>query len=127
MNEATLKGRLMLALKEELPSAVCIRIEDKFKSGTPDLVVNHNKESSWYEVKYADPKFDSEGIQELTMRKLSLASFHARYIVYDESLGKKRVLIVHPVNIPRWSTHYEVALEGFNHRGVAQYIKGVHA
>ena len=117
----------MLALKEELPDAVCIRIEDKFKSGTPDLVVNHNKESSWYEVKYADPEFDSEGIQELTMRRLDRSSFHARYIVYDESLGTKRVLIVHPRNIHRWSTHYELVIKGFNHRGVAQYIQRVHA
>lgn len=123
--EAELKAKLMKELRSLLPGYVHQRHEDRFSSGWPDISVSGNGKTSWWEVKHADPKWASKGIQELTCLRLAVTSFCCRYIFYHEREGVKRTLIVHPNNLRELLP--EAWCNGFNQRWLAEYIREVHA
>ena len=122
--EANLKAALMRALRDVLPDFVHQRHEDRFSSGWPDISVSGYGRTSFWEVKHADPRFSSNGLQELTCLRLALASFHCRYIVYHENHGIKRTLIVHPNHIGDLLPEFSCA--GFNHTWLVEQIRKVH-
>jgi len=88
-NEASLKAKLVLRIKERRPSFVTLRHEDVRSSGHPDISVTGEKRTAWIEVKHADPEFKSHGIQELTMQRLEAQGL-ALYVVYERSADGKR-------------------------------------
>ena len=97
LDEAVLKGQLMEEFRTQLPSNfVCIRHEDKFTHGIPDISITGYGRTLWLEVKYFNPDLISKGIQELTMRRLAVAGM-ARYVVYSEVTA--RTYIVPPKSI----------------------------
>lgn len=125
MTEATLKSALVKELRL-IPNAVVMRHEDRFTHGIPDISVTLNGIGSWYEVKFANPKFQSKGIQELTMLRLAVTST-ARYIVYscrkDEDA---RTYLVHPSDIGKNPLEWDAYYNGFAHKWIADYVRGVH-
>lgn len=124
MTEANLKSALVVLLRKAFPGYVIFRHEDRHLFGVPDLSVTGNGITSWWEGKHANPKFQSQGIQELTMLRLAKQS-HARYIIWDEGEGAKRTLLVHPQEMNVWEEAKECAA-GFNHRWVVDQIRKVH-
>lgn len=123
-HESKLKSALLRELHTQLPRFVIIRHADYMTSGIPDFSLTYNI-TSWWEMKHGIPHFDSEGIQELTCRRLEIAGF-CRYIIYlENSRGdQKRTLIVKPRDIKTITP--EVECVGHNHRFVVDYIRKVH-
>jgi hypothetical protein len=124
MNEASLKGSLVAEGRTALTGYVVCRHEDRFTSGYPDISVDGNYRTSWWEVKFANPDFASTGIQELTMKRKARAAWFAGYIIYDSIT--KRVFIVHPDNLETWSSKFLERFPGYNHKAVVEYIRQVH-
>jgi hypothetical protein len=125
MNEAVLKAALVQETRVALKQAVVFRHEDKFTHGIPDMSVTFNRGVSWWEAKYATPKFVSRGIQELTMLRLNRASF-ARYVVYWEVGRARRTYIIDPSQIGAPLEEWDNFMEGFNHTFVVDYIRELH-
>lgn len=123
--ETPLKAALMKVMRTELPRFVVMRHEDRWTSGIPDFSVDGAGRTSWYEVKHADPEFDSEGIQELTCLRLAVASY-CRYVIYYENKdgAEKRTMIVHPKHLHALIP--EASVPGYSHAFVAAYIRRVH-
>lgn len=123
--EAALKSALMQVIKQQLPGFVALRHEDVRTSGIPDLSLDGNGWSSWWEIKHATPHVSSIGIQELTCLRLAAANY-CRYIIYYENkLGvAKRTLIVHPKHLHTLLP--EAFTEGHNHRFVVEFMKKMH-
>jgi len=97
MNEAAfithLTGHLRKATK-----FVVFKHADRFTHGVPDISMTGNSVTSWWELKVADPEFDSPGIQELTMIRLA-AGGCARYLIYSHGT----IRIVEPRNLRNWN------------------------
>lgn len=123
MTEASLKGRLVSLIQSELLGAMVLRHEDLFRSGTPDMSVTWHARTSWWEVKFCNPRLLSKGIQEQTMLKLEGAG-QAFYLLYELHNGIKRTRIV----LPRHLHHAEslLCVPGFDHRAVIEFIKAAH-
>ena len=125
MTEATLKSTLVKLLRAELRGAVVLRIEDRFTSGIPDIIVSWNQRVSFWEVKYAHPNFASRGVQELTLLRLARAGV-ARYLIYAEIRGVKSTHILDPTDITNWQ-QASLSTSGFNHGFVLTTLRGLHA
>jgi len=78
----------------------------------------------WIEVKYADPDFDTKGIQELTMLRLRRAAYTAFYVIYRQT-EEQRTYIVYPEHIGEDFDNHQVSAPGFNHDWVIEYVKGL--
>lgn len=125
MTEAILKSQLMKVLRPALPGFVCIRHEDRITSGIPDISITGNKRTTWVEVKFADPKFASKGIQELTALRLALAG-HCVYVVYYADKFEQVTYIIKPCDIGKERQTWFHKAPGFNHQFVIDYIKEEH-
>jgi hypothetical protein len=123
VDETYLKKKFMEVARERLRGFVCQRLEIPTISGWPDIVIAGMNYTSWHEFKFADPDFDSTGIQELTMNRLARASY-ARYVIYIEE--PKGIRIVHPKDFAQWATS-GVYREGWDHEWVAFSIYQAHA
>ena len=124
MNESTLKSQLMDVIKKELPTYVPIRHEDVRTNGIPDLSLTGHGWTSWWEFKYADPHFEIQGIQELTMLRLARAGF-ARYVIWQTIDEVQRTFIVHPSCV-RTLTRYEQCWDDFNMCELVEAMREVH-
>lgn len=131
MTEQTLKGKLVETGRKQCPGFVWLAIQDRFTTGIPDLSVSGLGYGSWWEVKYADPKFDSSGAQELMMLRLEGAIGHVFYIIYvDDDVvqgyPKKHVRILSPRQLKDWKTTSTFIVPGFNHAAVVEFINKKH-
>jgi hypothetical protein len=127
MTEQTLKTQLVKTIRQTIPSFVVLPLTMPSRSGVPDLVISGLKYTSWWELKYADPTFESEGIQELTMLRLNAAGA-ARYIVYDDSREERCTWILTPEQYRQWPEVREaLCCDGFNHYWVVDHIRSLHA
>ena len=124
MSETKLKAKLVEKLRKELPKFVIYTHQD-MASGIPDLSINGNGRISWWELKFADPDFDSTGIQELDMLRLAANNVFAGYVIYEDIGGNQRTRIVHPKDFRKWDTSGEV-VKGINHDWVIEKIKQEH-
>jgi len=120
INEANLKGELCKYIRDN-SRFVVIRHEDHLTHGIPDISVTGNKKTVWIEVKFGDPKFESRGIQELTMKRLALAGL-AFYVVYYQQLNERRVYIVHPNDIGKDFSEWSDFVPGFDHSWVFEEL-----
>lgn len=133
MNESTLKGALMRTLRATLKEFVFIRHEDKFLVGIPDLSVTGCGWTSWWEIKYANPNCESTSVQDVMLGKLAKSGF-ARYIIYMEVIGQRRIFVLKPTVYRAWkrgdkielSECCETVIEGFNHKELMHYISQIH-
>lgn len=121
--EAVLKSELMKLGRLRLPHYVFERHEDKLTSGIPDMSVDGNHTTTWWEFKMANPEFASTGIQELTMIRKSDASHYAAYVIYD--VVGNQTLIVHPRLIRNWRTT-DHRVKGIDHEWVIAFIRKIH-
>lgn len=122
--EHQLKAKLVELLRAAEPSWMVFPIEDRFRHGVPDLAVIGAGTTTWWETKHAAPEFDSEGIQELTMKRLARHS-HARYIIWRETTEVTETLIVHPRRMNEWTMSPD-RIPGINHRWLVQEIRKAH-
>lgn len=128
--ESPIKANLMKKVRAVMPvpEFVTFRIEDRYTSGIPDIVINGHMITSWWEVKHVDASektIDSKSLQDLTCVRLASAACYVRYIVYRELPDGSQVsLIVHPHNIR--SLEPEMSFKGYNHLGIATFMRGVH-
>lgn len=124
MTEAKLKAKLMVAARRALTGWVCERHEEYFRSGWPDISFSGLQRTSYLEAKLAAPRLRTDGIQELTCLRLAAASFHCRYLVWEERKGVRRTAIVHPGHIKDMTP--EVEWPGFAIDEVVAYIRSIH-
>ena len=121
--ESELKAALMRELRAQLPGYVHLRHEDRFTSGHPDISITGCGRTTWLEAKHATPKFDSDGIQELTMLRLAAAG-SAYYVIWHEKNSVKKTMIVHPKHLHDLMP--ETFCVGFDHKFIVEYVKKVH-
>jgi hypothetical protein len=129
VNEKDLLSSLVKTLRSGIPHSYIVKHSERIVGGTigvPDITVTANKYTSWYEGKYADQTFSSDGRQDLSMLMLANYAHHARYIIYEKVGKVKRTYIVHPNDLKNWVTHFEYCFDGYNHEAVCNYIRGVH-
>jgi hypothetical protein len=108
-----------------LAGFIVLRHEDKSTYGVPDMSVTGCGKTSWWEIKFANPDFNSRGIQDLTLRRLGNVGL-ARYIVYEVTKEKERfVHIVYPRDLADWRISGEM-FEGFDHLWVIEKIRELH-
>lgn len=124
-DESSLKSALMRELRLTLPKFVALRHEDVRTCGIPDLSLTGLGRTTWWEFKHANPRFESQGVQELTMLRLAACGY-ARYVVWEEDAngGAQRTLIVHPKKMQ--SLEPEDACGGFNMKFVARFMQAAH-
>lgn len=135
MTEGDIKSDLMIQIRIALPppSWVCIRHEDHYTFGVPDLSVTGIGMTSWWEVKHAHPRIaKSRGIQQRLAEKLERAGY-CRYIVYyeTEQETERGIYVVRPSKLITLTTamvkgEAEYYIEGWDHRGLARHIGRVH-
>lgn len=119
------KGQLVEYLRKAFPSFVILRLEDRYTHGIPDVTIWGNRFASATEVKLANPDFDSNGIQELTMKRIKREA-HSWYTVYYEVGKEKRTYIV-PVNeIGNPVEEWTIYRSGFDHKFIADYVGEIH-
>lgn len=121
-DETECKKRLCKDGRNTCRGYVFVRIEDRLSCGTPDLFVTAHGWSSWWEAKYANPDFDSQGIQELMMLRLALHGY-ARYIIYNRTMNETR--IVEPRSLNVWRTS-GISCVGLDNAWVLEQIRKVH-
>lgn len=129
MNEKDLVSSLVKTLREGLQHFYVVKHSERIIGGTigvPDISITGNKDTTWLEVKFADPTFTSSGRQELTMLMLANYGHCARYIIYEKRGKDRWTFIVHPKNFASWKTQFENVFEGFNHLQILDYIRKVH-
>lgn len=134
MNEASLKAGLRPYVLAAMPGCVWIRHEDRSQGGNPDATNTWQKCTSWWEFKLDTPTKPIllPPLQLDTCRRLEREGY-CRYVIW--SIGKdkqKMTYIVKPsyvldADIGRLNTFSpELTLPGFDHRGVASFMRGVH-
>lgn len=126
MNETTLVGNLLKEARRELPHFTVFKHTDRFRHGVPDMSITGNNYTTWWEVKYADPTFDSTGIQELTMKRLDSAAF-ARYIIFVEqtATAPRHTRILTPARFAAWREE-PAWCDGFDYAKIALCIWDTH-
>lgn len=127
-NENKLKAKVIELGRQAQPSWVWLPFQDRFKSGIPDLWVTGNNVTSIWEFKYADPDFESPGIQELTMKRLSAQCHRAYYIIFDaRDPDRTSTRIIPPMGIKEWDKYpFLWASRGFDFNGVVETIAMTH-
>jgi hypothetical protein len=127
ITENDLNQRLELRLKGLLPGYVVMKHNERSKSGWPDFSIVGQGTCSQWEVKLADPTFDSPGIQELTCQRLAVVGY-CRYIIFDyREPNDPRTLIVHPKDIKKWLSERERFSVGLAFNMIAEHIRMAHA
>jgi hypothetical protein len=130
-NEAELKRELVLALEAEMPRSICVRIEDRFRAGIPDILHTWSRMTSFLEVKYADPELTGRDVQWETCMKLAEQG-SCWYVVYERRFFEKNeylnTLILSPFSLsfPDWQRRARLNIPGHNHVEVAKFIANVH-
>lgn len=129
MTENDINQRMEKRLKELLPGFVIMKHNERAKSGWPDFSIVGMGSCSQWEVKLADPTFDSPGIQELTCMRLAVAGY-CRYIIFDIRDGQDNpnTLIVHPKDLKQWNApdKRERFAVGFAFNMIAESIRSAH-
>jgi hypothetical protein len=129
MNENVLKATLVRLMRITLPTYIIEPSQDRNRYGTPDLCITGNGYVSRLEIKYADPDFDSTGIQELMMKRLwAQGGQRAFYVIYHRSLtNESRTHIVKPDHFKGlWAQNSERIWPGMHHKAVITFIRELH-
>lgn len=122
MTEADLKRALGDALRQELPGALVLRHEDKFRQGIPDMSVTWplgRCRTLWMEVKYDRPGVRARltPLQERTLRRL--AGFLVTY--YTTGAGVPSVRVSAPGAVVEDLASIE--FEGHDHQAVTELVR----
>lgn len=124
MSEKSLVESLVRIARRELKGFVVFKHADRFTHGVPDISSTGSGKTTWWEVKHADPTFDSPGIQELTMKRLDAAGY-ARYIIFRQQ--PKMTFIVRPVDLANWDLDKNIlSFVGFDLNAVVETMWKAH-
>lgn len=129
MTENQINQRMEKRLKELLPGFIVMKHSDRSKSGWPDFSIVGMGTCSQWEVKVADPTFDSPGIQELTCMRLAVAGY-CRYVIFDlRHSSNPNTLIIHPKDLKEWykPEHVERFSVGLAFSMIAEHIRTAHS
>lgn len=128
VSEASLKGELVREIKRQLPGAVVMRHEDLLRAGVPDMSVTWRGRTSWWEVKYANPRPRHRGLQTGVCQLLAVHGT-CYFIIYSDN-GHEicDTIIVHPREVVRsnWPYTGVARTSDHDHSFVAAFIKGKH-
>lgn len=126
--ETPIKAEFVEELRNQLPSWVVIRHEDKLTPGTPDISLTGGMAgTSWIECKVAKPDVDERGrgAQKLQMLRLHTFGRNAVYIVWRAEQDQVWTDIVLPRNPMDW-TRVEARYPGIDHISAIQWIVNWH-
>ena len=124
--ENAIKATLIMEGRKAFPGWCIFPHQDIITHGIPDISWTGNRHTAWTELKYADPNFNSKGIQELNMLKLVRQGIWARYIIYYEVGTIKRTYLVHPHAIGLGFGDWLDVVDGHNHQWVIEKIRGAY-
>jgi len=100
MAETPYSVRARAVIREHIRYVVDLKHADKASSGHPDSSFTRYDHTLWTEFKHANPDFASQGIQELTCKRLEQ---HGRciYVIFDTL--RDCITILSPKDIGKWS------------------------
>lgn len=125
--EGVLKAAFARELKRQLPHYEVLFYAT---AGAPDrTIVGDGRQTNW-ECKHLVPSMSTQGLQELTCMRLAVQG-HCKYVLWSESRGMKRTLIVEPRIVYAWLRHEgalrpEAVTEGFDHAWLVQQVRKAH-
>ena len=133
MTEATVRRDLMRQLQIQIPAAVAIRYEDRFTKGLPDLSISYNGRTSFWEIKYADPRCVTSKVQHYLCTQLDTQGFHCRYLIFQRGIGRptnprpRQIRVVKPQDFDHWDRLGLVLSDGlFDYAAVGDHFLTVH-
>ena len=121
MTESTLTQQLIKRVKMDLHGAVVLKHADRFTSGVPDLSITWHGKTSWWEVKYANPRFESPSIQHLTCLRLAIAGT-CHYLIFTPF----RIYLVPPNHLETYTVDYLAMCEKHDIGWAVQHIREAH-
>jgi hypothetical protein len=133
LTEVTVRRRLMRQLQTQIPDALAIRYEDRYTRGIPDLSISWRGQTSFWEIKYADPHCVTSKVQHYLCDQLDTHGFHCRYIIFQRGIPKRshprprQIRIVKPTDFDHWAHLGLVVSDGrFDYDALVDHIEQVH-
>jgi hypothetical protein len=124
VTENDINRKLSLEMAKQLGSDYWYaKLSDRSTSGIPDFALVGRSNTSWWEIKYADPVFKNPGIQKLTCQRLARVG-QCCYIVFDVVM--QCVYWVHPLNIEDWRNKGNAICASFDYAYVVRFMKEIH-
>lgn len=123
MKETDLTTKLAERFRKTIRNSIVFKHADSYTHGIPDISVTAHGHTSWWEIKYANPKFASTGIQELNCLKLARVSI-CYYVIFDNAYNMTR--IVHPFQFKDWDRDMVAFTSGFNYDFVSEWAEKRH-
>lgn len=132
MSEADFKSPLMVELRVHHQEMLAFRIEDRLTAGIPDIVLNGNGKTSWWEGKYlpGSKPLRISAIQHARCCQLEIRAHFCRYIIWTAD----KTLIVRPSRLAaQWAykqdmlqTLADVSIDGHSMSWLAEHMVMVH-
>jgi hypothetical protein len=133
VNEATVRRTLQLAIQKHLPDATALRYEDRYTKGIPDLSISYNNQTSFWEIKYADPYFATSKVQHYLCEQLDTKGFSCRYVIFQRGIARpknprpRQIRIVKPRDISHWQhLGFVISTGRFDYQALVAHILAVH-
>lgn len=124
MTENDINRKLSAELDRQLTSDYWYaKLSDRSTSGIPDFVLVGKSNTSFWEVKYADPVFKNPGIQKLTCQRLARVG-RCWYLVFDA--GTEFVYLVEPQYIDDWRNEGNEICEISEYKSVVRFMMEIH-
>lgn len=103
MNEASLVRNLVATLRVSFPGSIVFKHADRVTAGIPDISVTWKAKTVWLEVKYANPRIHSRGIQSVIINRMSGVGQNVWYVIFHKS----GIYMVKPINLERWQEDFD--------------------
>jgi hypothetical protein len=124
MTENDINRKLSLEMSKQLGSDYWYaKLSDRSTSGIPDFVLVGKGNTSFWEVKYADPVFKNPGIQKLTCQRLARVGT-CYYLIFDEVT--QSVCYAEPINIDDWRNKAQMLSSAFDYPYIIRFMKEMH-
>ena len=123
--EAELKSKFGEEVKRQLPDFLSLSYST---NGAPDREIIGAGITTRWEFKFATPTFRSPGDQELMCMRLAAAG-HCRYVLWRETKGIQKTMIVHPKAVYHragWEIDAEAWCVGFDMKWLIDYVRKEH-
>lgn len=121
MTEGKLLAPCLKLMRAELTGFVVKKHNDGMTSGNPDVSVDGRKRTTWWEFKYGPKIKWANALQQLTCRRLAVASFSCLVVLYEEIDDTRRTVILTPDEVEISS------VPGFNNQFILDLVRSLHA
>lgn len=128
-HESWYQGKLIKAIKKEMPDAVVLKLADKYLMGIPDLCIVYNDVTSWWELKVwrevRNPKLTDfgKGVQRNMTQRLNSEGI-CLYVIFGDRGKDQWVWIADPDDLEL--TNIKEEIEGHDYAEVARVIAACH-